>query len=560
MAQSSLNNNIPSVFSIFKPDKEVENIPHATTMQYIQPDVPVNYISVEPYAKKLATNYSNNTIPTMPQYNSSTTANVPNMSQYNLPAALDINLSNYVQQNMHILSNKKLNKLYYQELSNIVPNVIHINSLLYPIFHISKVLNCAHYRTYKRQDTVTDQLCYYLADLSNTNIISVITNSQTKFNSLVKIDYQLLRQKDYYYALVSKSITMLLSVNISAFINYYGYSYSNFLYYTNKKDSGKLILLIKPRYQKKYKRKQLVHYQEYLTGRPLFELLNDITEKQLLEYLYQIILSLQLAQNKCNFMHRQLNSKNIVIEKLEQKVLLRYNDIEINTDSVVRLINYATSYLEMENKILSYDNNIVFDAYYDILLLLADLTKFSNPLIHKVLKKVYTFFEDKSIKPFSAFVDYVTSLMNDIPIITQEVTYQLFTDEQLQIKNTILHNLAIDKVSNYELYKHDKQYYEQFDNTLSNTNKFNDFLRFFDLYLDILYYQQYDVTNASDELPYNVLHVMLDLIYSWQTIIYQNKELQYRYIKIYKNLFTFRLTENTDENILRYILKLFPLS
>ena len=118
---------------------------------------------------------------------------------------------------------------------------------------------------------------------------------------------------------------------------------------------------------------------EYIVGKTLFEYINSIefNFREFLLILLQLSLALEVAQNKCGFVHYDLTPWNIILKRLPRLETLEYSIgpnkiISVNTHIIPVIIDYGKSHVIYNNTHHGFINMFQTSTVQDILSLLLN--------------------------------------------------------------------------------------------------------------------------------------------------------------------------------------------
>jgi hypothetical protein len=455
------------------------------------------------------------------------------------------------------------NKIYQRELTKARKNYLNYESLLYEQYQkrLEKYQNLIGYLLMGSKNIITKKLLImtqqqlqlrftagkvYTPLTSETlgydlqafapEIILFCKTMNSEKNNFDHLAYKLKEEQNIFETFFSLLISEYISPNCIHTISCYAY-----------KESGPTYLAIKDRRltvgitsKDKTQESQKYTYFEHIEGKNWYNLLAQYnTLKKFLPLWYQLLYTLYYLQKNYKFTHYDLHLANIILQDVGREVTLSYeyegNTINLVTDTIIRLVDYATCYLEINGQsyvyadpaFYTYGRKKSFNAYYDIYLVLCSLLSNSklDYEIFNMLSDCMTFFNDEdniidilTIQKVGGYgflldIDH-TSLASFINFCSTR--YPIISNNNNLVYYNAYHENLLNYLNNYDI-EMSKDYY---------------ITRFFQLQLPKQYYR-YDYDLCSN--------------------------FQYIYLTTKYNLVEKELLNNTYETFLQTLAKLYQI-
>jgi hypothetical protein len=231
---------------------------------------------------------------------------------------------------------------------------------------------------------------------------------------------------------------------------------------------------------------------EYIYGGTLQQYImsEKFVFKNYLLIIIQICLALEVAQQKCGFIHYDLTPWNIILKFVKVPIYVDYliNDkiISIKTNIIPIIIDYGKSHAVYNNKHFGFVNMFKYNTSFDMLSIFItsiyeisinqnltkydfiNLLKLSN-FITKTSYCKYPFKNSKDIKEFFYSAKKYSNLLNENKYELEEFTPINLVD---YINKNLNYNIHINYKDNYCSYMNNKADYNQiFNYSLENKTK-----------------------------------------------------------------------------------------
>lgn len=118
-----------------------------------------------------------------------------------------------------------------------------------------------------------------------------------------------------------------------------------------------------------------IMYENILDAVTFHDFAGVCTDEIYLNILQQIAFSIRLAFRKFKFTHYDLHARNVMIKKLSNPIIIRYDKYFIKTSYIATIIDYGRSYVEYKGESYGYDYKWMF-TYSDRHFPLGDLYLF----------------------------------------------------------------------------------------------------------------------------------------------------------------------------------------
>lgn len=105
-------------------------------------------------------------------------------------------------------------------------------------------------------------------------------------------------------------------------------------------------------------------FYENIPGKTLSEVIEDgLSFEDFMNIFIQIVFALQLAYKTCKFVHDDLHTDNVLIQKLEKPITIKYEQGYIRTQYIPKIIDYGRSHIVYDGKNYGYPD---LKSGYDI--------------------------------------------------------------------------------------------------------------------------------------------------------------------------------------------------
>jgi len=170
----------------------------------------------------------------------------------------------------------------------------------------------------------------------------------------------------------------------------------------------------------------------------------------------QIIFSLKYAYESIKFTHFDLHPKNILLQQIDHVTSIKYplsDGVRVDTDKIVKIIDYGFSYINIENAGIGTPNSPYIIGDYHRIFTTMTYYKTYNPDVNNMLHDIAAFFPKDTTKIYD--LSYKKFIAHALSIVSKYDTIHRYTDSTIQQKRMTDATLLVsnkfyyDKIQKY---------------------------------------------------------------------------------------------------------------